>query len=72
MWTTIQGTLINLNNVIEIEKNPIKNSIDLRYVVSSNLDTSWNRVFEYKTQEEREQEFDRLIRLLLSGIYISY
>ena len=62
MWTKIKGNLVNLDNVAEIY--PVYNedtSLGIDYV-----GIGCNGFFVFDSTEERDQEFDRLERLLLN------
>lgn len=61
MWVKIKGNLVNLDNVTEIYRNIYDEK--RIYVGSEAGKDGW---FEFDTQEERDQEFDRLERLLLN------
>ncbi len=61
MWTTIKGNLINLDNVAEIYRVHNEDTcLGIDYV-----GIGCNGFFVFDSTEERDQEVDRLERLLL-------
>jgi len=64
MWTKIQGNLVNLDNVTEIWRDRHESKyLGVCYI---GLDAETSSCFSFDTEEERDQEFDRLERLLLN------
>ena len=64
MWTKIQYRLINLDSVKEVYCIG-SHTLVVNYVgVNEKIDG--HSRFPFETQEERDQEFDRLERLLLN------
>jgi hypothetical protein len=64
MWTTIKGNLVNLDNVTGIYR--VYNEDTCLGVDYVGLEENGSSYFKYDTKEERDQEFDRLERLLLN------
>ena len=61
MWTTIKGILVNLDNVAEIY--PVRN--EDAYLGIDYIGIGCNGFFVFDSTEERDQELNRLERLLL-------
>lgn len=64
MWVKIQGNLVNLDNVTEIWRD--RHECKYLGVCYIGLDAETSICFSFDTEEERDQEFDRLERLLLN------
>jgi len=62
MWTKIKGNLINLDNVTDIYLgNELETYMSIQFIGEDNA-----YELNFNTKEERDQEFDRLERLLLN------
>lgn len=63
MWVKIKGTLVNLDNVTEIYPVRLKDTcLGVDYIGAEEKYCH----FTFDTKEERDQELDRLERLLLN------
>jgi len=62
MWTKIKGNLINLDNVTDIYLgDELETYMSIQFIGEDNA-----YELNFNTKEERDQEFDRLERLLLN------